>query len=306
MQHVFQHVVIVGCGLLGTSLGLALRNAGLAKAVTGVGRRGSPSVSTALRRGAIDRSSDDAARAVSGLELDNAAAVSPADLIIICTPLRQFPAIFSKIAPHLSPGAIVTDVGSVKSQVLQWAAEILPAHAHFVGSHPMAGSEQSGPDAADAALYKDALCIVCPNPAVPEATARVVALWQSIGMRIGKLAPDLHDQFVAIISHLPHITAALLVNTAAEQSPSLELAAGGFLDTTRIASGDVAMWTDILLTNRAAILEALDRFTIACAALRSAIAAGEEGAITEKLTLARAMREKMLDRRKNAGTTEGA
>jgi len=299
MHRPFEHAVIVGCGLLGTSLGLALRNAALVRTITGVGRRGSPSVKTALDRGAIDRTSDDAARAVSGAPLDGSpAAVSPADLIILCTPLRQFPAIMKAIAPALANGAIVTDVGSVKSQVAQWAAAFLPAQAHFVGSHPMAGSEQSGPDAAKPDLYQNAPCIICPNPAAPQATARIVDLWQALGARTAEIPPDLHDHFVAAISHLPHLTAALLVNTAAETPAALALAAGGFLDTTRIASSDITMWTDILLTNKDAILQALDQFTNHAAALRNAIAAGDSAAIAKTLTDARQVREKMLDRRK--------
>ena len=296
----FQHVAIVGVGLLGASLGLALRKANLARTITGIGRPGSTSLEIAKQRGAIDHASTDLAAAVAGA----APALPPADLVILCTPIRQFPDAFRTLAPALAPGTIVTDVGSTKADVMKWAAELLPAPpaAHFIGSHPMAGSEKSGPAAARDDLYRNAVCLLCPpstpNPASTLAFERIKNLWATLGMRLIELAPDVHDRWVATISHLPHAVAFSLVNAAARDPRMLEAVAGGFIDTTRVASSDFDMWTDIFLTNREAITGAIDVFSADLATLRSAIVAGDESAIREQLTRAKQTRSRLLASRK--------
>jgi prephenate dehydrogenase len=304
MPQPFNHVVIIGCGLLGASLGLALRKKALAALITGVGRYGSPSVAIARQRGAIDRATADPAPAVRGDRLpDDDAPPPPADLVLVCTPVRQFPDMFRRIAPALAPGAIVSDVGSTKAQVLRWAAEYLPSHAPFIGSHPMAGSEKSGPTAAREDLFSHAVCLVCPPtthaPAAAAAYDRIVALWQALEMRIIACNPNQHDRWVAAVSHLPYALAATLVNVASRDPAALDTAAGGFTDTSRIASGDITMWADILLTNRAAVLDAIRDFHARLSDLESAVERGDESAIRAFLSAARTARDAFLTRRYN-------
>jgi prephenate dehydrogenase len=308
MSQPFQHVVIIGCGLLGASLGLALRKRNLASFITGVGRYGSPSVSIARQRGAIDRATADPAPAVRGDRFPGEdAAVPPADLVFVCTPVRQFPDMFRRLAPALAPGTLVTDVGSTKAQVLAWAAELLPHHAPFIGSHPMAGSEKSGPQAAREDLFENAVCLVCPpTPSKPATTAaydRIVALWQDLGMRLIPCDPEQHDRWVAAVSHLPYSLAAALVNTASRDPAAFDAAAGGFTDTSRIASGDVTMWTDIFLTNRQALLDVLRDYQAHLSTLQTAIDRGDEPAIRDFLSAAKATRDAFAARRGSRPTS---
>lgn len=297
----FPRTLILGLGLLGTSLGLALKARHRAAHITGVGRANSASLQTALNRQAIDEASTDLAAAAQSGE--------GADLVILCTPIRQFPAAFRTLAPLLKPGAIITDVGSTKAQIMQWAAEILPPHIHFVGSHPMAGSEKRGPVAARQDLFEGAVCLVCVNETNSEfkiqnselPADRIAALWSSLGMRILRTDPATHDRWVAAISHLPHALAFTLVNAAAADPACLQAIAGGFLDTTRIAASDIDMWTDIFLTNSPALTAALTAFEGRLANLRQAISRGDEPAIRAALTAAKRVRDTLTDpRRKSA------
>jgi prephenate dehydrogenase len=304
MSQPFHHVVLQGVGLLGASLGLALKKHSLARTITGVGRANSPSLDIALRRAAIDHATTDLADAVRGTHLP---APTPADLVVLCTPIRQFPAALRTIAPALAPGALVTDVGSTKAQVMRWAAEFLPPSVHFVGSHPMAGSEKSGPDAARDNLYDNAVCLLCPAQApAPDARhaaafARIRDLWQALGMRIIELPGDTHDAWVATISHLPHAAAFALVHAAGRSPEMLQAVAGGFLDSTRVASSDTSMWTDIFLTNKTAVLAALDAYAAEMTTLRTAIAAEDEAGVRSYLTRARDLRDTLLAQRRAAG-----
>jgi len=317
-RDMFKHVVIQGVGLLGASLGLALKKRGLAGVVTGVGRTGSGSLETARGRGAIDHGSTDLAGAARGRHLSDQL---PADLVVLCTPIRQFPEAMRALAPVLAPGTIVTDVGSTKGEVMAWAGQLLPEHVHFVGSHPMAGSEKSGPEAARDNLYENAVCLMCTpyhsglgqvsddggaatagKPAgYQEAFAKVRGLWRALGMRIIDLPAGMHDQWVATISHLPHAVAFALVATAARHPEMLEAVAGGFLDTTRVASSDAAMWTDIFLTNREALLAAIDAFSTDLQLLRCGIETGNDEAIRAFLTRAKSARDTLLAQREAAG-----
>ena len=294
----FPRTLILGLGLLGASLGLALKKHRLTSRILGVGRPNSPSLQIALTRGAIDQPFTDLATVARQLPAEQDGA-GP-NLIILATPIRQVPAALKTLAPILPPHTHITDVGSTKSQVLQWAADILPPHVHFVGSHPMAGSEKRGPDAARDDLYEGAVCLLCPNEKSPDATDRIASLWQSLSMRILRTDPATHDRWVAAISHLPHALAFSLVNAAAEDPACLQAIAGGFIDATRIASSDTDMWTDIFLTNRPALTAALDQFIQRLTTLRSAIASADEPAIRTALTAAKKIRDNLPDPRKRS------
>jgi prephenate dehydrogenase len=284
----FDRVTIIGVGLLGASLGLALKQRGMAGRVVGVGRANSPSLRVALDRRAIDEAQTDAAVAVKN-----------SDLVVLCTPVRQFPETLRAIAPALQPGTIVTDVGSTKQQVMQWAADMLPKSVHFVGSHPMAGSEKRGPESAKADLYDGALCLICTDFPLEAAAIRIVEMWTRIGMRTQVISPELHDLWVAAVSHLPHAAAFSLVNAAALVPDALPVAAGGFIDSTRVASSDVQMWTDIFLTNQNDVVAMMNRYIGVLEDLRDAIEHGEEDSIRNFLTKAKEKRDDLI-RHRNA------
>lgn len=246
----WQKVTLVGIGLLGGSLGLALKRRGLAERVHGYVRRPA-SIAEGLACGVAD-----------AITLDLAEAVAGADLVVLCTPLAQMRGLVERMRPALAPGVIVTDVGSVKGLVV---AELEPlcaaSQAHFVGSHPMAGAEKMGVRAARADLFEGATCVTTPTAkSEPEAVRRVKALWHGVGGKVLELSPALHDELVARCSHLPHVVAAHLVNLAlAPDLPKEQplLCATGFRDTTRIASGSPEMWRDIAVANHPMIDRAL-------------------------------------------------
>lgn len=282
----FERAAILGLGLMGASLGLALRERGLAREVAGydasadVGER-------ALARGAVSRLGGRAAEAVASSEL-----------VVLATPVLAMHGLLAEIGPHLAPGAVVSDLGSTKRAVVGWAEAALPAPGRFVGGHPMAGGERSGPDAAEAALFEG--CVWCITPSAstaPEALARVTALVAALGARPHVLDANRHDAAVAAISHLPLVSAATLTLTAAESAAwpdAAPLAAGGFHDTTRVASGDPRMARDICLTNAGALLPLLDAYIARLQQLRGAIAAGEPEAIEGEFSAAKAARDGWL------------
>lgn len=237
---------IIGVGLLGGSIGLAVKNELKSCKITGYGHRKS-TLDQALHLGAIDSAVESAPEAVAG-----------ADLVLLCTPVGLFGEILRSIGPALAPGAIVTDVGSTKRSVVRLAQEILPSGAHFVGSHPMAGSEKRGVEFAKADLFKNALCITTPTARTDLAAVRTVeSFWQTLGMRVTRLTPDDHDRLLADVSHLPHALAAAL--TMLQPDQALPLAGKGFLDTTRIAAGDPGLWRDIFIDNSDNLRDGLRR-----------------------------------------------
>ena len=249
----FKKVTIVGVGLLGGSLGLALRQRGLAGKVTGLVRR-EAAVAECARCGAVDEATCDPQAAVAG-----------AGLVIFCTPLAQIRPLAGQMLPALAKGALVTDVGSVKTSVVDELEGIVAkAGGHFVGSHPMAGAEKSGVAAARADLFAGAVCVITPTAKTNPAAARKVArLWKALGTRVLEMSPEAHDELVSRSSHLPHVVAAQLVNLVfgPGQAPNQSaLCANGFRDTTRIASGSPEMWRDIALANREHLSAALDGF----------------------------------------------
>lgn len=245
---------IIGVGLLGGSIGLAARSALTNCHITGYGHR-IETLRRAKQIGAIDEES-----------LDLAAAVREADLTILCTPVGRFGEILAKMSQGLKPGSVVTDVGSTKESVVRDAGKLLPKGVHFVGSHPMAGSEKRGIDYARADLFQNALCILTPTRATDATALKALeSFWQSLGMRLHRMSPAAHDLALAQVSHLPHALAASLVSIQSKEA--LSLAGKGFLDTTRIAGGDGALWRDIFHDNapnmRKAIAQlraALDHF----------------------------------------------
>lgn len=238
-------VSILGVGLLGGSIGLAIKQRLNSCRVIGYGHK-KQTLDAALRRGAIDQAFDDPAQAVLG-----------ADLVILCTPVGVFPDILRAIAPAVGD-ALLTDVGSTKRTVVELSTKLLPHPGRFVGSHPMAGSEKRGIEFARADLCEGATCIVTPTDGTdPKATAYIEALWKKLGMNTLRMSPADHDRRVAQISHLPHALAAILVASADDDA--LDLAGKGFRDVTRIAGGDGALWRDILIDNRDNMRECIAR-----------------------------------------------
>jgi prephenate dehydrogenase len=238
-------VSILGVGLLGGSIGLAIKQRINSCRVVGYGHK-RETLNSALRRGAIDEAFDDPASAVRG-----------ADLVILCTPVGVFPDMLGAIAPAIGD-ALLTDVGSTKRTVVALAEKLLPIQGRFVGSHPMAGSEKRGIEFARADLCNGATCIVTPTDrSDPQAAADIESFWKMLGMRTIRVSPADHDRRMAQISHLPHALAAILV--AAADDEALQLAGKGFLDVTRIAAGDGALWRDILVDNRDNMRECISR-----------------------------------------------
>lgn len=251
--HHWGKIALLGVGLLGGSLGLAVKQRRLADRVVGFVRR-RESIAECEEAGAVDTATCDLAQAVGG-----------ADLVILCTPLAQMRDLTERMLPSLKRGAIVTDVGSVKASVI---AEVEPlvarAGAQFVGSHPMAGAEKTGVSAARADLFVDAICLITPTAnSKPPVIEQLEEFWASVGGRPLKLPPELHDDLVSRSSHLPHVVAAELANYILSPVHPKEQAlvcANGFRDTTRIASGSSEMWRDICLANRKNLTRVLGVF----------------------------------------------
>ena len=239
----WQKIALIGVGLLGGSLGLAVKRQRLAEHVVGFVRR-RESIAECVRIGAVDTATDDLAQAVGG-----------ADLVVLCTPLAQMRDLTERMLPSLKRNATVTDVGSVKKSVVTELEPIVAgAGAHFVGSHPMAGAEKTGVASACADLFVNAVCVVTPNSnSKLSVVEQVEEFWRRVGGRPVRLPPELHDDLVSRSSHLPHVVAAELANYVLSPVHPKEqalLCANGFRDTTRIASGSIEMWRDICLANR--------------------------------------------------------
>ncbi len=277
----FERMVIIGPGLIGGSLGLAVRRADLAGHVVGVGHR-QVSIDKALAMGAIDSGSLDALEAVRG-----------ADLVIVCTAVGLIGRMIQNVADGLKPGGIVSDVGSAKALVVGRAEAVLPEGVHFVGAHPIAGSERRGIDIAQADLFADRLCVLTRNETTDEgALAKMKRLWTSVGARVRILTPERHDSILARTSHLPHAVAAVLL--AALEDSDGPFVGSGFRDTTRIGSGDPGLWVDILLANRQGVLAALKGFNRRLGDLTRALAEDDADALGDFLARARNRRENEL------------
>ena len=268
----FQKITIVGVGLLGGSIGLAVKDRKLAREVAGFVRRAA-SLKDCERAGAVDYATTDLL-----------AAVSNADLVILCTPLAQMRALAQQIIPALKSDAIVTDVGSVKADVVrELESGIAKSGAHFVGSHPMAGGEKMGVVAARADLFEHAVCIVTPTKKSNAAAVRQLEqFWKSLGARTHCLAAGEHDLLVSRSSHLPHVVAATLANLVLDPKQpkaQVRLCATGFRDTTRIASGSPEMWRDIALANRKNLSRSHDAFVNKFKKFQTALKSGDAKAV---------------------------
>ena len=267
----FRKITVVGVGLLGGSLGLAIKKRGLAKEVAGYVRRAA-SIAECRK-----------AKAVDICTVDLAEAVVDADLIILCTPLGQMLPLLKQLLPAVKRGAIITDVGSVKATVVKELETLVAkSGAHFIGSHPMAGAEKTGVSAARADLFANAVCVVTPTKRSNAiALKKTEAFWQAIGARVLRLTPELHDELVSRSSHLPHVVAATLANLIldpAHPKAQPQLCANGFRDTTRIASGSPEMWRDIAMANRKNLGKALATFIRDLKKVQSHLKKGDEQA----------------------------
>jgi prephenate dehydrogenase len=283
----FDRVAVIGVGLIGGSFALALKAAGLARSVIGAGRS-RENLELALRRGVID-----------AVAQGPAEAASRSDLVLLATPVAQFPRLFAAIAPVLATHAVVTDAGSTKLDVVEAARGALGERfTQFVPAHPIAGAEHSGAAAAAADLFRGKRVVLTPLAETsPRSLARVEEAWQACGARLFRMAPQDHDAVFAAVSHLPHLLAYALVHDLAERSNAAQLfgyAAGGFRDFTRIASSHPEMWRDICLANRAALLAELDRYAAQLAALRPMIERGDGAALERVFAAARGARERWL------------
>jgi len=280
----WKKVTLVGVGLLGGSLGLALKRRRLAGSVAGFVRRAA-SVRECVKLGAVDWATRDLRSAVDG-----------AELIVLCTPIAQMRPLVKRMIPSLRRGAIVTDVGSVKGSVVRDLESLfVGSGAYFVGSHPMAGAEKTGVTAARADLFVNAVCVLTPTHRSDRSAVRKVeALWKSVGSRVLRLRPDLHDDLVSRSSHLPHVVAAELANYVLRPGHPKEqaaLCANGFRDTTRIASGSPEMWRDIALANRQNLTRSVEDFIRELQTFKRALRANREEEIARFFEKAKQRRD---------------
>jgi len=285
----FERVALIGLGLIGSSLARAIKARKLAGKIIGHAR----TIETrekSLTLGFIDEAADSAEAAVQG-----------ADLVVIAAPVGTTGAIAEEITSFLSPGAIIIDVGSVKQAVVEAVQPHIPEGVHFVPAHPVAGTEESGPEAGFAELFENRWCILTPPPGTDaEAVARVTALWRAVGSQVDIMDARHHDMILAITSHLPHLIAYTIVGTATDlenhlQQEVVKFAAGGFRDFTRIAASDPVMWRDIFLANKDAVLEMLGRFDEDLTALQRAIRYGDADALEEIFTRTRDIRRSIVE-----------
>jgi prephenate dehydrogenase len=280
----FQKITILGVGLLGGSIGLAVKRRKLAREVAGYVRR-EASLRDCETAGAVDYATTDLL-----------AAVSHADLVILCTPLAQMRPLAQQFLPALKRGAVVTDVGSVKAEVVREVGSVVQmAGAHFVGSHPMAGGEKMGVLAARADLYANAVCVVTPGQdSNANAVCKLEKFWQALGARTLRMDAAEHDLLVSRSSHLPHVVAAALVNLVlhpAHLQTQAALCATGFRDTTRIASGSPEMWRDIALANRKHLARSLAAFQAELKAFQTALKQSDAPAIEAFFAAAKQRRD---------------
>ncbi|HZL59823.1 MAG TPA: prephenate/arogenate dehydrogenase family protein [Stellaceae bacterium] len=285
----FERVAIIGIGLIGSSLARIIKRDKLASEIVAVAKR-PETLEKARALNLADRYTLDPVEAARG-----------ADLVVLATPLSAYADIVRRIADVLRPGAIVTDVGSVKQAVVRELKPLLPAGVHLVPGHPVAGTEFSGPEAGFAELFEDRWCILTPTAGTPQAPLeKVTRLWQAAGMKVVNMDPAHHDKVLAITSHLPHLIAYTIVGTATDleaalQSEVVKFSAGGFRDFTRIAASDPVMWRDVFLANREAVLEMLQRFTEDLTELQRAIRRGEGDKLEALFTRTRAIRRSIVD-----------
>ncbi|PLX38584.1 MAG: cyclohexadienyl dehydrogenase [Hyphomicrobiales bacterium] len=286
---VFDRIALIGIGLIGSSIAHATRLKGLANHIA-ISTRRAETLARAEELGLGDSYHTDAAEAAAD-----------ADFVIACVPVGACGAVARAIAGSLKPGAIVSDVGSVKGSVVAQMQPHLPSGVHFVPAHPVAGTEQSGPDAGFAELFEQRWCILTPPEGTdPAATEKVQAFWEGLGSYVEVMTPEHHDLVLAVTSHVPHLIAYNIVGTADDletvtKSEVMKFSAGGFRDFTRIAASDPTMWRDVFLNNREAVIEVLGRFTEDLIALQRAIRWGQGDKLFDLFTRTRAIRRGIID-----------
>ncbi len=286
---VFDRLALIGVGLIGSSIARAARERGLVRSIAASAR------TEATRKRVVELGIADDVFAT------NAEAAKGADLIIVCTPVGACGAVAQEIASSLKPGAVVSDVGSVKSAVLKDMAAHVPANVHLVPAHPVAGTEHSGPDAGFAELFDNRWCILTPPPSADAgAVDRLKQFWSGLGANVEIMDPLHHDMVLAITSHVPHLIAYNIVGTAAHlgevtQSEVIKFSAGGFRDFTRIAASDPTMWRDVFLHNKDAVLEMLGRFSEDLSVLTRAIRFGDGKTLFDLFTHTRAIRRSIIE-----------
>ena len=284
----FSRIALIGFGLIGGSIARAARAQGLAGEIVTTAR--SDKSRQRVRELAV----------VDHVVETNAEAVKNADLVILCIPVGDCGRVAEEIAPHLTPGTIVSDVGSVKASVVRDMAPYLPQGVHFVPAHPVAGTEHSGPDSGFAELFVNRWCILTPPAGTdPAAVEKLQAFWGAIGAKVEVMTPDHHDLVLAITSHLPHLIAYTIVGTADEleqvtSSEVMQFSASGFRDFTRIAASDPTMWRDVFLANKDAVLEMLGRFNEDLSALTRAMRSGDGKTLFDHFTRTRAIRRGII------------
>ena len=284
----FRKLALIGIGLIGSSIALAARRQGLVEVIS-VATRKQETLDEARELGLGDIYTHDAAEAVRG-----------ADLVIICTPVGAYESVMKTIAPALEPGAILSDVGSVKGHVVKTLAPLIPANVSFIPGHPLAGTEHSGPSAGFPELFAGRWCVLTPGPEVdPAHTERLAAFWRAMGSQVESMDAAHHDMVLAITSHIPHLVAYNIVGTVADleastQSEVIKFSASGFRDFTRIAASDPVMWRDVFLTNRDAVLEMLGRFLEDLSSLQRSVRMGDGPALEALFTRTRAIRRSII------------
>jgi cyclohexadieny/prephenate dehydrogenase len=286
---IYETIALIGIGLIGSSLAHVIRREGLANTIN-ISTRSPATLARAEELHLGDHYFSDVGAAVTG-----------ADLVIVCVPVGSSEAVAKSIAPHLKTGAVVTDVGSTKASVIAQMQPHLPSSVHFIPGHPIAGTEKSGPDAGFAELFENRWLILTPVAGTDEGEIEKLSqFWQACGSNVDRMDPDHHDLVLAIVSHLPHIIAYNIVGTADDleavtQSEVIKYSASGFRDFTRLAASDPTMWRDVCLHNRDAILEMLSRFSEDLASLQRAIRWGDGDALFNLFSRTRTIRKSIID-----------
>jgi cyclohexadieny/prephenate dehydrogenase len=285
----FDKVALIGVGLIGSSMAYAMRRGGVAGHIAGYAH--TPEIVERAKKAGFADSVHD----------DMAACVKDADLVVLAAPVGAFADIAREIAPHLKEGAIVSDTGSVKGVVVRDVAPHLPKTVHLIPAHPIAGTEQSGPEAGFAELFDGRWCVLTPpTDANADAVAKMKSFWEKLGSKVEAMDAQHHDLVLAITSHVPHLIAYNIVGTADDlqtvtESEVIKFSAGGFRDFTRIAASDPTMWRDVFLNNRDAVLEMLTRFNEDLSALQRAIRWGDGDALFNLFTRTRDIRRGIID-----------